>query len=51
MSRFYTHFTQSNEMAGSLRKAMQETRDEHPHPYYWAPFFLTGQLSGNTAFN
>jgi CHAT domain-containing protein len=21
---------------------MIELRDRHPHPYHWAPFFLTG---------
>jgi len=51
MSSFYSHFTQSNDMAGSLRLAMQEIRAKHAHPYYWAPFLLTGQLADNKPLN
>ena len=51
MSSFYSHLMRSNNMAGSLRSAMQEIRERRPHPYYWAPFFLTGQLSESTIFN
>src|SRR5882672_12117573 len=51
MSSFYSHFTASNDMAGSLRFAMQEIRAKHPHPYYWAPFFLTGQVHDNKSPN
>ncbi|HWZ98217.1 MAG TPA: CHAT domain-containing protein [Candidatus Dormibacteraeota bacterium] len=51
MSSFYSHFTQSDDMAGSLRLAMQEIRESHPHPYYWAPFLLTGQLIENKPVN
>lgn len=51
MSSFYSHFTRTNDMAGSLRRAMQEIRANRPHPYYWAPFFLTGQLYESTVFN
>jgi CHAT domain-containing protein len=51
MSSFYSHFTASNDMAGSLRFAMQEIRAKHPHPYYWAPFLLIGQLVDNKPLN
>jgi CHAT domain-containing protein len=51
MSSFYSHFISSGDMAGSLGLAMRKIRDQHPHPYYWAPFFLTGQLSESTVFN
>jgi CHAT domain-containing protein len=47
MGTFYTNFTASGDMAGSLRRAMHEIRAKHPHPYFWAPFFLTGQLAAN----
>jgi CHAT domain-containing protein len=51
MSSFYSHFTHSNDMAGSLRIAMQAIRAKHPHPYYWAPFVLTGQLADSKPLN
>ncbi len=51
MSAFYSHLVRSNHMAESLRSAMQEIREKRPHPYYWAPFFLTGQVFESTAFN
>src|SRR6267142_892951 len=51
MSSFYSHFTASNDMAGSLRFAMQVIRAKHPHPYYWAPFLLSRQLVDNKPLN
>jgi len=51
MRCFYSHFAASDDMAGSLRLAMQEIRAKHPHPYYWAPFFLTGQVHDNKSPN
>jgi CHAT domain-containing protein len=47
MGSFYSHFVSTNDMAGSLRRAMQEIRAKRPHPYYWAPFVLSGQLTDN----
>jgi CHAT domain-containing protein len=29
--------------AHALRETMLEVRAEYPHPYYWAPFMLTGK--------
>lgn len=51
MKSFYQHLGQTADMAGALRTAMQEIRVAHPHPYYWAPFFLTGKLTENKGFN
>ena len=51
MSSFYSHLIRSNNIPESLRSAMQDIRGSRPHPYYWAPFFLTGQLSESTVFS
>jgi CHAT domain-containing protein len=43
MKVFYTRFIHTGKMATSLQSAMQELRNEYPHPYFWAPFFLVGR--------
>jgi CHAT domain-containing protein len=43
MASFYRHLRRQREAAGALRAAMLECRENHPHPYYWAPFFLAGK--------
>jgi CHAT domain-containing protein len=44
MQLFYRHFIASNDMPAALQATMQTLREQHPHPYYWAPFVLVGQL-------
>jgi CHAT domain-containing protein len=41
MIRFYKHL-KKNDKRTALRKAQLETRKKYPHPYFWAPFQLTG---------
>ena len=43
---FYRKLQSGMEQPAALRHAMCKLRDEHPHPFYWAPFFLTGAASG-----
>ena len=43
MSCFYRRLQGSQSKAQALREAMRNLRDKYPHPYYWAPFFLTGK--------
>ena len=43
MSYFYAHLQKTPDKAAALRNAMLELRVEYPHPYFWAPFTLTGQ--------
>ena len=42
MTAFYRHLRQGLGKAAALRAAQAEVRAEHPDPYYWAAFILTG---------
>jgi hypothetical protein len=44
MARLYGRIVNGTPPAGALREAMIELRDEHPHPFYWAPFALMGKF-------
>ncbi len=43
MTHFYRELSSTGNTATSLQKAMQQLKLEHPHPYHWAPFVLTGK--------
>jgi len=43
MVAFYTRLQQGSSRAVALQQAMQEVRNAHPHPFYWAPFVLIGK--------
>jgi CHAT domain-containing protein/tetratricopeptide (TPR) repeat protein len=43
MKGFYRRFCGGQDKATALQGAMQELREQHPHPYYWAPFMLVGK--------
>jgi CHAT domain-containing protein len=43
MERFHEALTSGDDAASALRSAMAAVRERHPHPYFWAPFFLTGR--------
>ena len=45
MTYFYRRFQGEAEKAPALQGAMQELRQQYPHPYYWAPFALIGKIS------
>jgi CHAT domain-containing protein len=45
MRIFYTCLKDSGP-AIALQTSMQRLREEYPHPYYWAPFMLVGNVSG-----
>jgi CHAT domain-containing protein/Tfp pilus assembly protein PilF len=47
MQSFYKGYMQTGDMATSLQSAMKQLRQQNPHPYFWAPFVLVGQLSVN----
>jgi len=43
MACFYRHLAAADDAAVAHHRAMREIRARHPHPYFWAPFFLTGR--------
>jgi CHAT domain-containing protein len=45
MQHFYREYIRTGQMASSLQHAMQELRQQNPHPYFWAPFVLVGKVS------
>jgi CHAT domain-containing protein/predicted negative regulator of RcsB-dependent stress response len=51
MQAFYQGYMESGNMAVSLQSAMKLLRQKNPHPYFWAPFVLVGQLSANKTLN
>lgn len=44
MTTFYTRLKSGDSKASAMRNAMLDLRDRFPHPYYWAPFMLTGKI-------
>jgi len=51
MQHFYRKYLQTDDMAASLRNAMQQLREQNPHPYFWAPFVLVGKLAESKRLN
>jgi CHAT domain-containing protein len=45
MQSFYHAYIQTGDMAAALQTAMRHVREQHPHPYFWAPFVLVGKMS------
>jgi len=43
MTRFYERIATGTAPVNALREAMGEVRAASPHPYYWAPFVVTGK--------
>jgi CHAT domain-containing protein len=44
MKRFYSHYSAEGNNAAALQNAMGAIREQHPHPYFWAPFKLVGRV-------
>jgi CHAT domain-containing protein len=51
MQAFYKRYIESSDMAASLQSAMKQLRQQNPHPYFWAPFVLVGQIAENKRIN
>ncbi len=45
MTSFYAHLGRVSDKSDALRRAALEVRQTHPHPYFWAPFFLVGKVT------
>jgi len=45
MTTFYRYWQEGKSKPSALQAAMIELRERYPHPYYWAPFALTGKIS------
>ena len=44
MKSFYRRLTETGDRASSLQQAVCDLRESYPHPYYWAPFAMTGKV-------
>ncbi len=51
MQYFYSGYMKTGQMAQSLQSAMKQLREQNPHPYFWAPFVLVGQLAVDKILN
>jgi CHAT domain-containing protein/tetratricopeptide (TPR) repeat protein len=43
MGAFYGEIRKGLNKAEALRSAMRSLRNDHPHPYHWAPFVVVGK--------
>lgn len=44
MKSFYSGLAAGKNRAQAVRESSLKLRESHPHPYYWAPFFLVGKV-------
>ena len=44
MKAFYNSLKHCSNRALALQQAMQGLREQYPHPYYWAPFVIVGNI-------
>jgi CHAT domain-containing protein len=51
MQSLYRGFMETGNMAVALQSAMKQLRQQNPHPYFWAPFVLVGQIAENKRLN
>jgi CHAT domain-containing protein len=51
MEAFYKNYIAGQELAAALQAAMQQIREQHPHPYFWAPFVLAGKITEKNRLN
>jgi len=44
MQGFYRRLRAGENAPGAMRGAAMEVRKQYPHPFYWAPFLVTGAI-------
>jgi CHAT domain-containing protein len=44
MNTFYGRLASGGSKAQAAQEGMQELRGRYPHPFYWAPFSLIGDV-------
>ncbi|HUN63890.1 MAG TPA: CHAT domain-containing protein [Candidatus Sulfotelmatobacter sp.] len=49
MTSFYRQLPTAPSKAAALAQAAREVREQHPHPFHWAPFVLVGKAFNDTA--
>jgi len=49
MTSFYRQLPTAFSKAAALAQAAREVREQHPHPFHWAPFVLVGKALSGTA--
>jgi CHAT domain-containing protein len=49
MQAFYKRFIEVGGAEAALQSAMHEVRQSKPHPYFWAPFVISGKLTDSKA--
>jgi CHAT domain-containing protein len=48
MTSFYQQLPAARSKAAALSQAARQVREQHPHPFYWAPFVLVGKALSET---
>jgi CHAT domain-containing protein len=51
MTSFYRQLPTAHSKAAALAQAAREVREQHPHPFHWAPFVLVGKALSNAPKN
>src|SRR5215212_8151548 len=47
MKSFYSRIRDGSSKARATQQAMRELRERYPHPFYWAPFSLIGNVDAS----
>jgi CHAT domain-containing protein len=51
MAAFYREYVTTGDVPGALQAAMRDLRQQHEHPYFWAPFVAIGKLADTKVFS